>query len=158
MLCVRFLHQLLRRFVEQQERFIVVRQPEIGAQVQRVEIFADQREAERVHGHDLRGVNEIHLTAQVPVLRVCGQRLGQPLQNAGTHFCGSGVCKRDNQKAGDIAGVFFIGQPPEDALHQNGCLSGTGGCGDKRPAATACDGLLLLFGPVHARFSFAIGV
>ena len=54
--------------------------------------------------------------------------VGQSFGNSAFELCGGGTRKGNNEHAGEVFGVFGIGQFANDAFGQNTCFTRTRGC------------------------------
>ena len=140
---------LLEHLGAQQLAFLLVHQPEIGRNAERRRLFARKRQAQRVHGRDLRAVHEEQLSAQARVLRVFGGCLCQRRADALAHLSGSGVGKGHEQQPVDVNRVQRVGQAGEHPLNQHGGLARTGRRRHQQRAAPVFDRGLLVFCPLR---------
>ena len=152
-LCIFGFQHVFQHLVAQHAPLALVRQTEIGRQIECGSLFAYQRQAERVHGGDARLVHEQQLTAQTRVVRVIGQtgsnRVGQLAAHLGRCRVGVG----HEQKAVDVNRVLRIGQTADDALDQHGGLARTGCRRHQQVTAPRRDGGQLVICPLgHGLF------
>ena len=108
---------LLQRLGQEDPPLPLVAQPEVRVQVQQVAVLLEQRLAEGVDSGYLGPVDQGGLAAEVAVVGVLRQPVGQLLGNAAPQLRrrGLGVC--NNQKTVDVQA--FGGHPVQQPLHQH---------------------------------------
>ena len=131
---------------------LLLQNPKGGRNAQRARIFAKNRGAEGVNRTDLGIAAEKNLSAQVRVVRIPAQALGNRIGHAGAQFPRGGAGKGDHQEAVNVLGrrvgvlrVHVFHQP----LGQDAGLSAARSGGDENTAAPAADGLKLCICKVH---------
>ena len=129
---------------------------EIGRDVQRLKVLAEQVEAEGVNGTDGGALQKHPLAAEGRVGRLGLTAAEQRLPDAGAKLGGGGIGKGDDEEPVGVHGVLRVGDEPDGPLRQHGGLTAARGGAHQQRTAPVVDGGTLGRGPfclAHGSFS-----
>ena len=143
------LHRLRQRRLAQLVRGGVVREREIGRQIELCKPRFQQLHAERVHRTDGRAPEQDALTAQKRAVRLLREPVRKARGDAPAQLFGGGARESDDQKPIGRDGMVFPRDEADGALGENGRLAAARGGADEQRSAVVLNGSLLLRRPLH---------
>ena len=120
---------------------------EVGRDVQRLKVLAEQVEAEGVDGADGGSLQQHPLAAEGRVARLCLTAAAQRLPDAGAELCGGRVRKGDDEQFVGVDGAFRVGDEPDGTFGQHRRLAAARSRTDQQRTAPVVDGGTLGRGP-----------
>ena len=124
-----FFYEPVHNFGGNGEHLACIRHTEGGRERESLKIGTHRFLKECVNGRDLRTAQKEELARKMCVFGICRHRIGQRFGNSALELCGGGTGKGNNQHAGEIGRVFFVGQLANDTLGKHACF--TRSCGGR---------------------------
>ena len=146
--CVVLFQRFLHGICAEHGHLAVVQNAEIGREIELVKKLAHEIAAKAVDRADVGARHEQLLALQMYVVRGLFQQEGKLPGNARAHLGCRRARKCDNKQSICRSGVFRVREPFDHTLHQNGCLAGTGRCGNQQASPPCADCVTLCLCPL----------
>ena len=115
---------ILQHLLHQNLPLPFVTQAKIRVQIQQMPALPEQGGTEGMDGGDLRPIDQGRLAAQVAVVGILCQPVGEFLGDPPPQLRGGGLGKGNDQKPVDID--LLLGHPVQQPLHQHPCFARSG--------------------------------